>query len=87
MSCPISRRPWARWPSCNSARRCSLEATLSFLGAGLPPTQLALGGMVRAGTDFLLGGAWWLAVLPAAALALLIGTLGWMADVLAKPGA
>jgi peptide/nickel transport system permease protein len=64
------------------------EATLSFLGAGLPPTQPSLGGLVRAGADFLPSGGWWMALLPAAALAGLIGAAAGLADRAgaARPG-
>jgi peptide/nickel transport system permease protein len=64
------------------------EATLSFLGAGLPPSQPSLGGLVRAGADFLPSGGWWMALLPAAALAGLIGAAAAVADRAgaARPG-
>ena len=63
------------------------EATLSFLGAGLPSSQPSLGGLVRAGADFLPSGGWWMALLPAAALAGLIAAAG-LADRAgaARPG-
>lgn len=56
------------------------ESTLSYLGAGLPPILPSLGGLVRSGADDLLSGAWWTTVLPALALVLLIGSIGWLAD-------
>lgn len=46
------------------------EATLSFLGVGLPPTEPSLGTLIRTGTDELLSGAWWVVVFPALALAI-----------------
>ena len=45
------------------------EATLSFLGVGLPPTRPSLGTLIRLGNDYLLSGEWWVAVFPALALA------------------
>lgn len=48
------------------------EATLSFLGLGMPPTQPSLGTLIRIGNDFLFSGEWWIALGPAAALALLV---------------
>ena len=45
------------------------EATLSFLGVGLPPTQPSLGTLIRIGSDYLLSGDWWLVLFPALALA------------------
>lgn len=59
------------------------EATLSFLGAGLPPTQPSLGQLVRTGSEFLASGGWWLAVMPALALSGLIVAIGWLAGRLA----
>ena len=45
------------------------EATLSFLGVGLPPTRPSLGTLIRVGSDYLLSGQWWLVLFPALALA------------------
>jgi peptide/nickel transport system permease protein len=56
------------------------EATLSFLGAGLPPSQPSLGGLIRAGGDHLLSGSGSMALPPAAILAGLIGLVAWLAD-------
>ncbi len=62
------------------------EATLSFLGVGLPPTQPSLGTLIRFGDDFLFSGQWWITVFPGLALVLLvlaINLLGdWLRDAL-----
>jgi peptide/nickel transport system permease protein len=62
------------------------EATLSFLGVGLPPTQPSLGTLIRFGNDYLFSGQWWVAVFPGLALILLvlaINLLGdWLRDAL-----
>ncbi|HUB13127.1 MAG TPA: ABC transporter permease [Acetobacteraceae bacterium] len=62
------------------------EATLSFLGVGLPPTQPSLGTLIRFGNDFLFSGQWWVTIYPGVALVLLvlsINLLGdWLRDVL-----
>ncbi|HXN14911.1 MAG TPA: ABC transporter permease [Usitatibacter sp.] len=62
------------------------EATLSFLGVGVPPTQPSLGTLIRVGNDFLLSGEWWITVFPGAALVMLvlaINVLGdWLRDAL-----
>ncbi|HRJ69549.1 MAG TPA: ABC transporter permease [Beijerinckiaceae bacterium] len=62
------------------------EATLSFLGAGLPVTQPSLGTLIRFGQQQLFSGEWWILVFPAAmlvALALSINLLGdWLRDAL-----
>jgi peptide/nickel transport system permease protein len=62
------------------------EATLSFLGVGMPPTQPSLGTLINKGNDFLLSGEWWIAIFPGAALvmmALSVNLLGdWLRDAL-----
>jgi peptide/nickel transport system permease protein len=62
------------------------EATLSFLGVGVPPTQPSLGTLIRIGNDFLFSGEWWITVFPGAALVILvlaINVLGdWLRDAL-----
>jgi peptide/nickel transport system permease protein len=62
------------------------EATLSFLGVGMPPTQPSLGTLIRIGQQFLFSGEWWILFTPALALILLalsINLLGdWLRDVL-----
>ena len=70
----------------NIATAIITEATLSFLGVGVPPTQPSLGTLIRVGNDFLFSGEWWIAVFPGAALVLMvlaINLLGdWMRDAL-----
>ena len=62
------------------------EATLSFLGVGLPPTQPSLGTLIRFGNDFLFSGQWWVSVFPGLTLILMvlaINLLGdWLRDAL-----
>ena len=62
------------------------EATLSFLGVGMPPTQPSLGTLIRVGQQFLFSGEWWILLSPALVLILLalsINLLGdWLRDVL-----
>ena len=62
------------------------EATLSFLGVGLPSTQPSLGTLIRFGNDFLFSGQWWVSVFPGIALILMvlaINLLGdWLRDAL-----
>jgi peptide/nickel transport system permease protein len=62
------------------------EATLSFLGVGLPPTQPSIGTLIRFGNDFLFSGQWWITVFPGLALILMvlaINLLGdWLRDAL-----
>jgi peptide/nickel transport system permease protein len=62
------------------------EATLSFLGVGMPPTQPSLGTLIRFGQQFMFSGEWWILLFPALtliALALAINLLGdWLRDAL-----
>jgi peptide/nickel transport system permease protein len=62
------------------------EATLSFLGVGVPPTQPSLGTLIRVGQQFLFSGEWWILFFPALALILLalsINLIGdWLRDAL-----
>ena len=62
------------------------EATLSFLGVGMPPTQPSLGTLIRIGQDYLFSGEWWILFFPAVtllALALSVNLLGdWLRDAL-----
>jgi peptide/nickel transport system permease protein len=62
------------------------EATLSFLGIGLPPTEPSLGSLIRFGNDFLFSGEWWVTVFPGLTLILIvlaINLLGdWLRDAL-----
>jgi peptide/nickel transport system permease protein len=62
------------------------EATLSFLGVGMPPTQPSLGTLINIGNDFLMSGEWWITIFPGAALvimALSVNLLGdWLRDAL-----
>ena len=62
------------------------EATLSFLGVGVPATSPSLGTLVRVGQDFLFSGEWWITIFPGAALAILVlavNLLGdWLRDAL-----
>ena len=57
-----------------------LEATLSFLGVGMPPTRPSLGTLVNAGQNFLASGEWWIAVFPGVALALLVLSVNLLGD-------
>jgi peptide/nickel transport system permease protein len=70
----------------NIATAIITEATLSFLGIGVPPTQPSLGTLIRVGNDFLFSGEWWITVFPGAALVIMvlaINLLGdWLRDAL-----
>ncbi|MET4699227.1 peptide/nickel transport system permease protein [Constrictibacter sp. MBR-5] len=56
------------------------EATLSFLGVGVPPTTPSLGTLIRVGNDFLFSGEWWITLFPALALVLLVLSVNLLGD-------
>ena len=56
------------------------EATLSFLGVGLPPTQPSLGTLIRFGNDFLFSGQWWVTIFPGVALVMLVLSINLLGD-------
>ena len=62
------------------------EATLSFLGQGIPPTTPSLGTLIRVGNEYLFSGLWWITLFPGITLVVLVfavNLLGdWMRDAL-----
>lgn len=66
----------------NLAGAILTEATLSFLGAGMPPTYPSLGTLIRIGNQFLFSGLWWIAVMPAAILVILVLAVNVIGDYL-----
>lgn len=62
------------------------EASLSFLGLGMPPSQPSLGSLISSGFDYIFSGSWWITAIPGiilVVLVLVINLLGdWMRDVL-----
>ena len=68
------------------AQAIIIEATLSFLGVGAPPTSPSLGTLIRVGNDFLFSGEWWITVFPGVMLVLIalsVNLLGdWLRDAL-----
>ena len=62
------------------------EATLSFLGVGVPPTSPSLGTLIRVGNDYLFSGEWWITIFPGLVLVLIalsVNLLGdWLRDAL-----
>ncbi|MEM8551028.1 MAG: ABC transporter permease [Pseudomonadota bacterium] len=70
----------------NLALAILAEATLSFLGVGMPPTSPSLGTLIRIGNENLFSGVWWVVVFPAAALVLLVLCVNlfgdWLRDAL-----
>ena len=64
----------------NLALAVLTEATLSFLGVGMPPTQPSLGTLIRIGNDFLYSGLWWITIFPASALVLIVLSVNLLGD-------
>lgn len=57
-----------------------LEATLSFLGVGVPPNQPSLGTLIRIGTEYIFSGEWWIVIFPSMALIVLIISINILGD-------
>jgi peptide/nickel transport system permease protein len=57
-----------------------IEATLSFLGVGVPPTQPSLGTLIRIGNNFLFSGEWWMTIFPGLALVILVLSVNLLGD-------
>ncbi|MHA1158152.1 MAG: ABC transporter permease [Alphaproteobacteria bacterium] len=59
-----------------------LEATLSFLGVGVPASQPSLGTLIRIGNDYVFSGEWWVVAFPALTLIILIISVNIVGDFL-----
>ncbi len=57
-----------------------LEATLSFLGVGVPLTEPSLGMMIAIGKNYIYAGMWWMIVFPGATLIMLVVGINLFAD-------
>ncbi len=70
----------------NLAMAILIEATLSFLGVGMPPTNPSLGTLIRVGNEYLFSGIWWVVIFPSLTLVVLVlavNLLGdWLRDAL-----
>jgi peptide/nickel transport system permease protein len=64
------------------ARSITLEATLSFLGLGVPVTEPSLGMLIANGFDYLLSGVYWIAVFPGVLLTAVIVAINLVGDQL-----
>ncbi|TBW41185.1 ABC transporter permease [Siculibacillus lacustris] len=64
------------------AAAVSLEATLSFLGVGLPPTEPSLGMLIANGFQYMLSGRYWISIYPGVALIILIVAINLVGDQL-----
>jgi peptide/nickel transport system permease protein len=70
----------------NIAEAIIAEATLSFLGVGMPPTQPSLGTLISEGQNFLFSGEWWITIFPGIALIVMVISVNlvgdWLRDAL-----
>jgi peptide/nickel transport system permease protein len=57
-----------------------IEATLSFLGVGVPPTTPSLGTLIRIGGNYLFSGEWWITVFPGVMLVLIVLSVNLLGD-------
>ena len=64
----------------NVATAVMTEATLSFLGVGVPPTTPSLGTLIRIGNDYLFSGEWWICIFPGLVLVALVLSVNLMSD-------
>ena len=64
----------------NLALAIITEATLSFLGTGMPDTMPSLGTLIRIGNNYLFSGEWWIVAFPGFALAALILSINLLGD-------
>ncbi|MBK8739486.1 MAG: ABC transporter permease [Betaproteobacteria bacterium] len=64
----------------NIATAIITEATLSFLGVGVPPTEPSLGTLIRVGNDFMFSGEWWVTVFPGTALVVMVLSVNLLGD-------
>ena len=62
------------------ASAISLEATLSFLGVGLPPTEPSLGMLIANGFQYMMSGRYWISIFPGVALIILIVGINLVGD-------
>jgi peptide/nickel transport system permease protein len=70
----------------NLALAIITEATLSFLGSGMPDTMPSLGTLIQIGNNYLFSGEWWIVAFPGITLAVLILAINlvgdWLRDAL-----
>jgi peptide/nickel transport system permease protein len=64
----------------NIATAILTEATLSFLGVGVPATEPSLGTLIRIGNEFLFSGEWWITIFPGAALVVMVLSINLLGD-------
>lgn len=64
----------------NVATAILTEATLSFLGVGMPSTQPSLGTLINEGNNYLFSGEWWITIFPGVALIVMVVSVNLLGD-------
>ncbi len=77
---PNTLGPVAVVATINLALAIITEATLSFLGVGMPPTAPSLGTLVRVGNEYMLSGHWWVVVFPSLTLVIVVLAVNLLGD-------
>ena len=77
---PNTMRPMLVIATIGLALAIIAEATLSFLGQGIPPTTPSLGTLIRVGNEYLFSGLWWITLFPAVALIVLVFSVNLLGD-------
>ena len=79
---PNTMTPMLVISSVQTANAIIGEASLSFLGLGMPVTRPSLGSLIHAGFEHIFSGAWWIVFFPSIALILLILSINLLGDFL-----
>ena len=79
---PNSISPLIVLATLQTAHSISIEATLSFLGVGVPITEPSLGSLISNGFDFILSGAYWITVFPGIMLLATVASINILGDQL-----
>ena len=79
---PNSISPLIVLATLQTAHSISIEATLSFLGVGVPITQPSLGSLISNGFDFILSGAYWITFFPGVMLLATVAAINIFGDQL-----
>jgi len=79
---PNSISPLIVLATLQTAHSISIEATLSFLGVGVPITQPSLGSLISNGFDFILSGAYWITFFPGIMLLATVAAINIFGDQL-----
>ena len=77
---PNSISPIIVLATLQTAHSISIEATLSFLGVGVPITEPSLGSLISNGFDYILSGAYWITFFPGIMLLATVASINIVGD-------